>query len=47
MPFALVIGAEAILPLEVQMLSFRIVVIKKIIEEPNVKLILEELEGLE
>ncbi|PKU82262.1 hypothetical protein MA16_Dca017484 [Dendrobium catenatum] len=46
-PFALVFGAEAVLPLEVQLPSLRVAVNNSITSEQNARLRLEELEGLE
>jgi len=46
-PFALVYGFEVVLPLELQIPSFRIVVREGLIEDENHKLRLDELEALD
>ncbi|XP_071914032.1 uncharacterized protein [Coffea arabica] len=46
-PYALVYGVEAVLPLEQQIPSLRIAIQEGLTEEENVRLHLEELEGLD
>ncbi|KAL0378909.1 UNVERIFIED_CONTAM: hypothetical protein Sradi_3196400 [Sesamum radiatum] len=46
-PYALVYGVEAILPLEQQIPSLRIAIQKRLTEEENAQIRLEELEALD
>ena len=47
MPFSLVYGCEAVIPLEIQMLSLRVALMTKITSEDNDRLCLQELEALD
>ena len=47
MPYSLVYGVEAILPLECQIPSLRIAIQEGLTEEENAKLKLQELEALD
>jgi len=47
MPFSLVYGCIAVIPLEIQMSSLRVALVTKIIEGDNDRLRLQELEALD
>ena len=46
MPFSIVYGCEAVIPLEIQMLSLRVDLATKVTERDNDRLRLQELEAL-
>jgi len=46
-PFCLVYGCEAVIPLEIQILSLRVALVGKMTDEDNHRLHIQELEALD